>query len=652
MANDISSSAGFDLTALDVLLDSIANEATKPGLSRDDFYGATNRKLIASTESIASLVWVAHPNGQVRSAGDSAKENGWSKLSAEQRKEVQAAVSEHLKSDASSAPAIRSLSFAKAYLDSREARNGLRFIYVLLRQAQDSDLVEQVFSDLSAELVSQIEIFENTRSAEAPNKTSQDLTHFAQLMQNLGKSGSLKELAFHLVNDVAKITGADRVSYLDAAGRMQAISGASQISFRTSTVRNLVRLGKTVLAAKQNLDWQWPEIGFDGKHLPRNAKKMVEATGSPIGYAVLCQSEGKSSGVLILEYFSDEDVGPSVERGQLITEVVNFSSPVIRRSTQFHSIPAIGILDVVFNQLLASPVRLLLWMATIGLLAWLAIYGLFFVPQPFEIYGEGVLLPVNQRHVFAQLDGEIDQLLVDENSIVADAQQLLVIEAKGLEKEIIAIEGEVAESQQQLRNLQLTESDAEGEDALTEETKRASEVERLKIRLSSLNARLKFFEDQQSRQTVVSPIAGVVTTQNLRERLVDRPINRGDLLMSIAQADGPWHIEVKIPDNRIEFVVAAMDQSAEEMLDVHFRLKSDSASSYTGKLVDLDYRSDLRDGEDRTSVIATVSIDEKELDQSLRLGARVYAKVACGERNNFYLLTYELRDRIDEWFFW
>ena len=60
MVNEINSNIGFDLTALDVLLDSIASDANQLDINRDTYYGSLHRKLIASTKSAASLIWVAH----------------------------------------------------------------------------------------------------------------------------------------------------------------------------------------------------------------------------------------------------------------------------------------------------------------------------------------------------------------------------------------------------------------------------------------------------------------------------------------------------------------------------------------------------------------------------------------------------------------
>ena len=644
MVNEINSNVGFDLTALDVLLDSIVSDANQLGIKRDAFYSSLHQKIIASTKSAASLIWVAHQSGQIRSVN-----TNWGKLSANHQQEVELLIKQDLKRKPLQAATVLQPSFGKVYLDSRQARNGLRFIYVLVRSADDNQLVEQVFTDLISELIGQIEIFENTQTASKPHKSAQDLSLVAQLMQNLGKSSSLKELSYHLVNDVSKIVNADRVSYLDSTGKIQAISGTSQLSYRTATVRNLARLGKAALSARHRFDWQQEEINFDGRGLPRNAQQLIADTGAPLGYVIPCMAGKKANGVLLIEYFSDEK--QTIEQRELINEVVNFATPVIHRCTQVHSIPAIGLLDTIFNRVFTGPLRLLAWCVGLGALAWLAIYALFLIPRPFEISGEGTLLPVNQQHVFAQFEGEVGELLVNENSIVTAQQKLLVIASSDLEKELISAEGEIAETQQTLRNLNLTESESEGETAVAEATQKAAEVERLKIRLAALNARLKFYEQQQAKQTVFSPIDGIVTTQNLQQRLLGRPINRGDMLMTVAQTDGPWEIELKIPDNRIEFVIERQKANNQQLIPVSFRLKSDSTKTYQGLLTELDYRSDLRDGEERTSVIATISVDEQELGQSLRLGARVVGKVDCGQRNNFYLLTYEIRNRINEWMF-
>jgi multidrug efflux pump subunit AcrA (membrane-fusion protein) len=409
-------------------------------------------------------------------------------------------------------------------------------------------------------------------------------------------------------------------------------------------------LGKIVLASRDSLEWQGEEISFDGRRLPRNARNLIESTGTNIGYVLPCESEGKLYGSVIFEFFGNS--AHSVEERRLIGEVIEFSAPVIARTSQYNSIPGIRFQNLLFNRVLGSPVRTMFWLLTLAAAAWLAWYLLFLVPRPFEIYGDGTLEPVRKQHVFARTDGEIKSLLIEEDAEVVEGQKLLQIDSRQLEKEVIKVEGEIAEVQQQLRNYALTEVDGDVDDVLEEEARRASEVERLKIRLNGFTERLAFFEERQEKLEIVAPLAGMVVTPDLRRRLVDRPINRGDLLMTIAQTQGEWQIDLEIADNRVEFIENAIKEQHPEPLQVEFRLMSDSSKTWIGELKGLDYRSDVNEADGQSHVTATVSVSEEELDRSLRIGTRVFGKIKCGERNYFFLLSYELNNRIREWFFW
>jgi len=636
---------GFDLQTLDVLLDSISESATRPGVQRRDFYQETAKKLRAGTDSTASIIWVSDGEESIRIVGQS----GWKSLGEKNQQKLQAYAKQILTSRAKG-ERDKHAKPSNIYSSVCQPANGFIFLYTLVRSNGDGDLLGQVFHDLVAEVTAQIEIYENARKAQTSDESTRDISHLAKLVQNAGKSTSHKQLAFDLVNDLAKLTKANRVTYLDNAGHIRAISGAASISPRTSTVRNLCRLGKLGLSTRKPLDWQGEEINFEGRRIPRNARRLVESTGSNLGYVIPCVSQGKIYGTVIFEFF--EDVSHTVEQRHLISEVIDFASPVIARSSQYNSIPAIRLQNVLFNRLLTKPVRMMALLLAAAGCCFLAWYALFAIERPFQIYGEGTLEPVRKQHVFARTDGEIESLLIDENEKVVPGQKLLQIESRMLEKEMIKLDGEIAEVQQQLRNYSLVEVDEEAEDVLAEEARRAAEVERLKIRLEGLKSRVAFFEERQTKLNIVAPLEGVVVTPDLRRRLSDRPINRGDLLMTIAQTEGEWQIELKIADNRIEFVENSIAEQKPEPLQVEFRLLSDASKTWIGELEKLNYRSDLTQRDEESFVTATVSIPEEELEDSLRMGTRVLGKIECGKRDNFFLLSYEIRNRIHEWFFW
>ena len=645
MKPDSGQKLGFDLNALDLVLDSFSKAVADPASERAALYALINNKVVACTESQASAILVKNKEGQIRVA----HQFGWNELAPATEKELRI----HLQQvfDGAQATGAKQLSQAGTFTGLCAPQNGLKFLFVLVRTHADSQLAGQVFSDLANEIASQIEVFENQRTADQKPKSILELTQLAQLVQHLGKSSSLDQMSFHLVNDLAKITKADRVTYVAATGKIRAVSGVSRVSFRTSVARVLSKIARMAVSSGGAIEWSEGEVVVDGKRPPRGLAQLVDELPSLAGFVIPVVSAGRPCGVLLLEYFSNENQ-MALERRELVNEAINFAAPVMGRTVQVYSIPAIGGLDLIFNRFLSRPVRalgvsLVLIAAVIG-----SLYLLFGVERPFEIYGEGTLQTSEIRHVFAQIEGEIDQILVEEGSVVKENQRLVIISSENLEKELITIEGEIEEAKQEMSNLRLADfEDQVNNQTSPDDTKTASDIERLKIRQATLESRLEFFEGQKSDLVVQSPIAGQITTSNLRQRLTGRPIDRGDLLMTVSDTGGAWELELEVPDNRIEFVKRAQAEKGDQPLEVVFRLASDSQKTYQGKLNRLDYRSDHRADSEKSIVRAYIDIDESELGDSLRLGTRVYGKINCGHRSNFFLLTYEARNKIREWLF-
>jgi len=644
---------GFDLNALDVVLDTFAQAAADPTTDRSQFYASINQKIVACTESKAAAILLKNRQGQVRIADEA----GWKQLEASTRNELKSVVKhvyrdqgETTNGQSDSGSFSKTLANSTVFVSNCYPQNGMHFSFLLVRAKLEDEFAGQVFGDLANEIASQIEAFENVRFADHKPQSMLELTQIAQLIQNIGKSHSLSEMSFHLVNDLAKITKSDRVSYVSNSGKIHAVSGVSKISFRTSVARVLSKVARLSISSGGSLEWTDGELNVDGKRSPRGLRALVEQLPSVAGFAIPMKAAGITSGVLVFEYFESQST-QELERRELVNEAVNFASPVVSRAVQVYSIPGIGSLDALFNRFLVKPIRVFCTLALTLVVVGVCLYLLFGLQRPFEIYGEGTLQTVEDRHVFAQIDGEVDEILVKEGSFVDQNQQLLLVKSESLAKELIAIEGEIEEAKQEMRNLDLADFRASNDESpQDDETKIASDIERLKIRQETLNSKLAFYENKKKQLVVNSPIAGQITTPNLRQRLTDRPIDRGDLMMTVSDTNGQWEIELQIADNRIEFIKQAQVES-EEPLEVVFRLASDSEKTYTGKLERLDFRSDNRTDEEKTMVMAYVMIDEEELGESLRLGTRVYGKINCGQRHNFFLLTYEANHKIREWLF-
>ena len=80
------------------------------------------------------------------------------------------------------------------------------------------------------------------------------------------------------------------------------------------------------------------------------------------------------------------------------------------------------------------------------------------------------------------------------------------------------------------------------------------------------------YKIKQLELDVKSPINGLVVTWDLRNRLIHRPVQRGQVLLRVADPDGPWQLELHMPENRVGHIVAFQhglyEQSREKLREM------------------------------------------------------------------------------------
>ena len=157
---------------------------------------------------------------------------------------------------------------------------------------------------------------------------------------------------------------------------------------------------------------------------------------------------------------------------------------------------------------------------------------------------------------------------------------------------------------------------------------------------------------------------GEVLTWNVRQLLEDRPVSRGQILLTIGDLSGPWKLELRVPDRQAGHVLAAQETQPDEPLQVSYLLAMNPRQSFQGTLARLGMRSEtagswspgtpgLTDG---PFLAATVDVDRSSLDQCTghpvsRVGAGVRAYIQCGRRSLGYVWLHNLLDTIRTWFF-
>ena len=144
-----------------------------------------------------------------------------------------------------------------------------------------------------------------------------------------------------------------------------------------------------------------------------------------------------------------------------------------------------------------------------------------------------------------------------------------------------------------------------------------------------------------------------VLSGNFKDEWLDKTAKPSDPILKLGAKDGPWEIELRIPQKHISQVLKAYEGKQENAaLDVDFLLLTDKTRTYRGKLYRKDIASEAipnRDEKDESEpeVIAYVSIDDPSIDpayalsrEALTSGTEIHGKVRCGKHRLGYALFY------------
>jgi multidrug resistance efflux pump len=172
---------------------------------------------------------------------------------------------------------------------------------------------------------------------------------------------------------------------------------------------------------------------------------------------------------------------------------------------------------------------------------------------------------------------------------------------------------------------------------------RAEEIEAIRADLERLEAHERHLEDERGRLQALSPIAGVITTPKLDER-VGQYVHRGDLIAEVHEL-GTVSAEIAVPEKEISDVRAgqAVVLKARAFPDVRFEGKVTSISPTV---------SAPPEGLFERTVTVVTELDNRSLLLKPRMTG--HAKISCGPRRIADLLTRRLSRylRVEFWSWW
>lgn len=467
----------------------------------------------------------------------------------------------------------------------------------------------------------------------------------------------MKATAFAIANEGRAALDCDRLSVLQVQGshcRVVCVSGVDRVERRASEMRLLERLVAAAVAAGDPM-WHTDESAGAAPQIDTHLHAYLDRAQSRL-LAVLpiletesqpgARRRPKTIAAIVVEQFTSGQVEEEWRRRA--ETVAHRCAPALRNARAYERLPFLTLLRVI-RWLLSwlVPPRLLKTVLTIAVMTGI-VAALVLIPADFDLEGRGELQPKVRRDVFAPADGVVREVRVEQGDRV-DPQDdtrdvLAVLQRPELELEASRVHGEMQTARKRLTAIQAQRlgARAAGNDPAKLNQLSADEEE-VKEQLTGLEKQQQIIQQQQAALTVRAPITGEVVTWNLHELLDARPVQRGQTLMTVAQVDGPWVLEIRMLDERIGHVLEAREQGAKD-LEVSFVRATAPGTRLSGKIVDVAATTEP-DGEQRPSVLITVDIDKSQIADR-RPGATVVAKVHCGRRALGYVWLHEVWEAI------
>jgi multidrug efflux pump subunit AcrA (membrane-fusion protein) len=168
----------------------------------------------------------------------------------------------------------------------------------------------------------------------------------------------------------------------------------------------------------------------------------------------------------------------------------------------------------------------------------------------------------------------------------------------------------------------------------------AQETE-LQQQLDGQERQLAILREQMDALVVRSPLDGRILTWKAEELLNGRPVRRGQALLSVARTEGPWELQVHVPDDQIGHVLRGRSR-VEGKQQVSFILAAHPDQQLQGAVREISRT--VTFVEDRRPVVL-VSVDfDRDAVAVLRPGISVVAKIDCGRRSLGFVWFHRLME--------
>ena len=476
------------------------------------------------------------------------------------------------------------------------------------------------------------------------------------LVRRFQQPTDLKTTAFEIANEGRRFVAADRLSVLVRRGQkwqLLAASGVDRIEARSDVAKRLEQLAAATAAWGEPLEHA--ESGRDTTDdLPPELANLIEQhlDESQARRLVIVPMESTDNGdmpaVLVAEQFSSAADKLSRQR---VIELAGLCAPALRQAAQLDRFPVRGSLRWADRWAAAREKWGLTKLATASLAALAVLAALTLVKIDFEVEAPATLMPRVQRDVFATTDGKVLDVRAVHGQSVAAGEVLAVLHDPQLALDVERVLGEIEPTRKRLEAIAVARTDRRVREEESGDTLPLSaEAEQLKKRLASLRTQQQILAERNKALTLRSPIGGTVLTLDVQNLLDTRPVERGQVLFTIADTSAGWQLLAELQQDRIGQVVAAQEKTNTQ-LPVRFRLAGGAEATYTGHLESLSTVAvlDTADLEQASRAFeAVVAVDDAELPLA-RPGMNAQVRIHCGRRSLGYVWLHSVWDNLYSW---
>lgn len=461
----------------------------------------------------------------------------------------------------------------------------------------------------------------------------------------------LRQTSYAIVNEGRRVIGCDRLTLAICYGgrcQIEAVSGLDSVDRRAAELQGLAKLATAVVQTAEPI-WSDGSEDFPPQiqvplqaYIDRSHARLVgvlpifkaaDANSANSNDDASDKRHGPAVGALIVEQFRDSAVTETLRtRGVAVAKHGGQSLANALEHSSLFLLPlwkALGQVTWLFHG--SGLVKTIL---TLGLISG-AVAALVAVPTEFEVQARGKLQPSLRAEIFAPLDGLVANVEVEHGQVVEAGAVLAQLTNTDLDIQLAAVLGRQTTNQERLAAIERILLDTKGGSArlsAIEENRLFGERLQLVQEAQNIERELALLRDKQRQLTVVAHERGQVVTWKVRDLLLKRPVARGQGLMTLANPDGPWELELYLPERRLTHIQRA--QGAASTLPVTFILSSHPGQTFHGTVAEIENTAEVR-GDEGNTILIRVAVEKAELPQ-LHDQTTVTAKLDCGRTSIGY----------------